>query len=184
MPDEIKTSLELEIKEALDIDESDILEELRRHSAKYFWWGATWARASKQKRKLRLKLKELESRLANDLRREMATVDPKARVTEAIKSDYLYSHPTYLEAETEMIQAEYMEEVLDVARDGMKQRGQALQELARQNREESMYGSEFQAMKKEYTERIEEQPKKRHRRTKAELMAAKQQEVTETCVEK
>lgn len=178
--EEIKTSLELEIKEALDIDESDILEELRRHSAKYFWWGATWARASKQKRRLRLKTKELESRLANALRVELGGQDTKTRVTEAMKTEYLYSHPEFLEAEQELIQAEYMEEVLDVARDAMKQRGMALQELARQNRAEEMYGNEFSAMKREYKEQLDEIPKKRNRRTKAELMAAKQQEVTET----
>jgi len=169
---EIKTSLELEIKEALDIDEGDILEELRRHSAKYFWWGATWARASKQKRRIRLKTRELESRLTNALR-----TSTDARITAEMKAEYLNSHPEFLEAEQELIQAEFMEEVLDVARDAMKQRGIALNELARQNREETIYGSEFKAMQTEFGERVDEQRKKRHRRTKAELVAAKQEEV-------
>uniref|UniRef100_A0A6M3KDE4 Uncharacterized protein n=1 Tax=viral metagenome TaxID=1070528 RepID=A0A6M3KDE4_9ZZZZ len=171
-------SIELEIKEELDIDESDILSELRRHSAKYFYWGTMWARSSKQRRRLRLKLKELEARLANDLRREVTTADPKGRVTEAMKNDYLYSHPNFLAAEQELIQSEYMEEVLDVARDGMKQRGMALNELARQNRTETIYGDEFKAMKNEYNERVGEMGKeidptktKRHRRTKAEMEA-------------
>jgi len=183
MPDEVRLPLELEVKEALEIDETNILEELRRHSAKYFWWGATWARASKQRRRLRLKLKELEARLANELRRTINESDPKARVTEAMKNDYLYSHPDFLTAEQELIQAEYMEEVLDVARDGMKQRGQALQELARQNRTESIYGDEFRAMKNEYNERVGEMGKeidptktKRHRRTKTEMEAGRSAE--------
>lgn len=171
-------SLDLEIKDALEIDATDILEELRRHSSKFFYYGILWARASRQKRKLRLKLRELEASLTNILRRQMAAEDPKARLTEAIKSEYLYGHPDYLTAEQELIQAEYMEEVLDVARDGMKSRGIALQELARQNREESLYGGEFSAMKKEYAERVDDIPKKRHRRTKAELETAKQQEET------
>jgi len=165
--------IELEIKEALEIDEADILAELRRHSSKYFYYGVLWARASKQKRRFRLKTRELESRLTNSLRS-----GTEARITAEMKSEYLNSHPEFLEAEQELIQAEYMEEVLDVARDAMKQRGIALNELARQNRAEEMYGNEFSAMKREYKEQIDEIPKKRNRRTKAELMAAKQQEVT------
>ena len=178
MPEQ--NAIELEIKEALEIDETDILSELRRHSAKYFYYGVLWTRASKQRRRLRLKLKELEARLANELRRTISEADPKARVTEAMKTDYLYSHPDFLAAEQEMIQIEYMEEVLDVARDGMKQRGMALNELARQNRTENLYGEEFKAMKNEYNERVEEIGKdpslikqKRHRRTKAEIEAAR-----------
>jgi hypothetical protein len=177
MPEQ--SPIEVEIKEALDIDETDILAELRRHSAKYFYYGVTWARSAKQRRKLRLRLKELESRLIDALRREMVACDPKFKVTEAIRTDYLHSNAEFLAGEQEMIQAEYMEEVLDVARDAMKQRGMALQELARQNRSEEMYGLEFKAMKNEYQARLEEIPKKRHRRTKAELEAGKQQEVTE-----
>jgi hypothetical protein len=169
-----QNSIELEIKEALEIDEADILAELRRHSAKYFYYGVLWARASKQKRRIRLKTRELESRLTNALR-----TSTDARITAEMKAEYLNSHPEFLEAEQELIQAEYMEEVLDVARDAMKQRGIALSELARQNRAEEMYGNEFSAMKREYKEQVEEIPKKRNRKTKAELMAAKQQEVTE-----
>lgn len=177
MPEQ--NAIELEIKEALEIDETDILNELRRHSAKYFYYGVLWARAAKQRRRLRLKLKELEARLANELRRQVTEGDPKARVTEAMKNDYLFNHPDYLAAEAEMIQGEYMEEVLDVARDGMKQRGMALNELSRQHRAEDVYGDEFKAMKTEYQERVDEIPKKRHRRTKAEMEAAKAEGGTE-----
>jgi hypothetical protein len=62
-----------------------------------------------------------------------------------------------------------MEEVLDVARYGMNARGQALQELARANRAEEMYGNEFKAMREEYEKRVEEKvAKKEKKRVRAE----------------
>lgn len=171
------TDLALEIKEAMEIDETNILEELRRHSAKYFYYGVLWARAAKQKRKIHLKVKELEATLTNELRMRVAqSGNPKDKVTAEMKNDYLFGHPDFLSAQQDEIQATYMEEVLDVAKDGMRQRGMALQELAKQNRTEEIYGDEFKAMKTEFNERVEELPKKRHRRTKAEMEAARASE--------
>lgn len=164
MSDEQKRNIELEIKEAMEIDDSDILGELMRHSSKYFYYGVLWAKASKQKRKQRLKLKEAGARLANQLRAQAAEEDPKARVTEAMINNFLYNHPEYLQEESNLIQYEYMEEVLDIARDGMKQRGMALNELAKQARAEDMYGDEFKAMRKEFDGRVEDVPKKKRKK--------------------
>jgi hypothetical protein len=164
--------LALEIKEAIEIDGTNIVEELRRHSAKYFYYGVLWARAAKQQRKLHIKTKSMEAELMKTARVE----NPK--LSAEMKNEYLYGHPDYLQAQQDEIQGTYMEEVLNVATQALKQRGMALQELARQNRTEEFYGDEFKAMKAEYSERVQESSK-RHRRTKAEMEAAKSVEKNE-----
>lgn len=150
--------LALEIKEALEIDNTNILEELRRHSAKYFYYGVLWARAARNTRKLHMQTKALEAALMKEIR----IANPK--ISAEAKAEYLNGNTEYQTALQNEIQASYMEEVLNVARDGMRQRGNALQELARQNRTEEFYGDEFKAMKREYEERVEESPKKQRAR--------------------
>jgi hypothetical protein len=171
MPDGV--DLTLEIKEALEIDNTNILEELRRHSAKYFYYGVLWARAARNQRRVHRALRALEAELMKEARAE----NPK--LSAEMKAEYLNLHPRYQEAFQEENQATYMEEVLGIARDSMKQRGMALQELARHHREETIYGDEFKAMKNEYDERVEERPKRGRRVHRAEVTPlAKEQEVS------
>jgi hypothetical protein len=151
------TDLALEIKEALEIDPTNIVEEVRRQPSKYFYYGVLWARAAKQQRKLHLRVKAIEAELMKAARTE----NPK--ISAEMKNEYLNGNSDYQAAQQDEIQAQYMEEVLSVAKDGMRQRGMLLQELSRQNRSEEMYGDEFKAIKKEYEERMEDIPKKKKR---------------------
>jgi len=149
------TDLALEIKEAIEIDPTDIVEELRRHSSKYFYYGTLWARAARHQRKLHVRVKALEADLMKAARAE----NPK--ISAEMKVEYLNGNPDYQTALQDEIQAVYMEEVLNVARDAMRQRGTALQELARQTRTEEWYGDEYKRMKEEFDERVKESPKRK-----------------------
>lgn len=164
MPEDQKTTLDTTLQEQLQIDEGDIFGELQRQPARFFFWSSQWVKAARSKRKQRLRIKEIEATLANELRRQVAENDAKARVTEAMLNNYLYAHPTFLTEERELIEAEFREEMLEVAKDSFKQRGLALQELARQQRDEKIYGDEFKLMEKEYDTRQEDKKRQAKRR--------------------
>jgi hypothetical protein len=165
--------LTLEIKEAIEIDGTNILEELRRHSAKYFYYGVLWARAAKNQRKVHTRVKALEATLMKVARTE----NPK--ISSEMKTEFLNSSEEYTVAMQEEIQATYMEEVLSVAKDAMRQRGNALQELARQNRTEEWYGDEYKRMKGEFDERVKESPRRRKKIGASIELLNKEQEVKE-----
>ncbi len=153
--------IETKLQEDLEINEQDILHELARQPSKYYFYGTMWCKASRKSRKQRLRVKELEARLANELRKNLEAKVPGGRVTEKMINDYVNTHPEYLESEGERIQSEYMEDVLGVARDAFKQRALSLQELARQDREEQIYGNEFKAMVTEHEERVKDVGRKK-----------------------
>jgi hypothetical protein len=79
----------------------------------------------------------------------MAVDKPTERVTENMIKNYLNGHPDIQEAEAELIKKEYIEEMLSVAKDAMKERHQALLEIVRRINEEAFYGGEYAAMRKE-----------------------------------
>lgn len=124
-------TVEVEIQDELGIDETKLEEELVRQSSKYFYWSTMWARAAKARRRQQLKLRELEATLTQQYRAGIAADDPKFRVTERMVEDYLAMHPEYKAEKILTIEKEYAEDMLGVAKDGFRQRGQALIELIR-----------------------------------------------------
>jgi hypothetical protein len=141
--------IEEQIREELDINQADIIRELTNQPAKFFYWGALWAAACRAKRKQRLARQVVEAEYTNSFRAQMAVDKPTERVTENMIKNYLNGHPDIQEAEAELIKKEYIEEMLSVAKDAMKERHQALLEIVRRINEEAFYGGEYAAMRKE-----------------------------------
>jgi len=172
-----KRNLEEEIQEDLDIDDTQLDQELSKQPSKYFYYGATWAKSSRLRRKERLRLRELEATLCNAFRAKMAETNPGTRVTEAMLNNYLYNHPDYLKQEQVAIQAEYGEELMSIVKEAFKQRSQSLLELFRSNKEAEYYGNEFTAMRKEFEAGVDD--KRKMKRRKKEIQAEETPEVVE-----
>ena len=169
MPEEVKElKVENEIQKELEIDESNIVNELIRHPSKFFYWATTWALASRKSRKIRLKRREVEARLSKEYRIVMREDDPKFRVTEKILDDYLAEHSDYKAACEEEIQAEYMADMLGVAKEAFKVRSQALVELSRSMVEEKFYGNELKSFETELKARDVQTRRKRKEQEKKE----------------
>lgn len=166
MPEETKElKIENQIQQELEIDEKDISSELGRQPSKFYYWATTWALASRKARKIRLKRREVEAKLSKEYRLLMKEDDPKFRVTEKILDDYLAEHSEYKAACEEEIQAEYMADMLGVAKEAFKVRSQALVELSRSMVEEKFYGNELKSFETELKAR-DAQTRKRRKETK------------------
>jgi len=151
--EEDKVGIEADLAKELEIDETKLEEELIRQPSKFFYWGALWARASRLRRKSRLQMKEKEASLCKAFRERAAEETPGLRITEKMLNDYLYTHPEYLQAEKDLIDKEYMDDLLSIAKEAFKERHQTLLELRRTVVEERAYGSEIEAMRRELEER-------------------------------
>lgn len=171
MTEEIKElKVENEIQKELEIDEKDISSELGRQPSKFFYWATTWALASRKSRKIRLKRREVEARLSKEYRLVMKEDDPKLRVTEKILDDYLAEHSEYKVACEEEIQAEYMADMLGVAKEAFKVRSQALVELSRSSIEEKFYGNEVKAFATEIEVRDAHRKKRKEKEGKENVI--------------
>lgn len=172
---------EIEIQEELAIDETKLEEELVRQPSKFFYWATMWARAAKARRKQQLKLRELEATLTANYRKEVASEDPKLRVTERMVEDYLSTNQDYKVEKGATIEREYAEDMLGVAKDGFRQRGQALIELVRLLKDDGRASrDELEIMRKELEIREGERKLKRKQRKEIVPVAednAKVQEV-------
>ena len=153
MPDQFD-EISANLQKDLDIDDTNLDGELLKHPAKYFYWGHIFARAARKARKEKLRLKELEAFLSKEFRDKMATESPSTRVTEKMISEYLLGHPDYLDQEKKLIEAEYVSDMLEVGKFAMYFRQQSLIELRKMSAEERQYGSELEAMKSEFAERM------------------------------
>ncbi len=164
MTDESKLQVENEIKGALEINSDELDIELQEQPSLYYYYACGWAVSSKRRRMLKMKLKETEAELGNEFKHILKADDPKARVTERMLDDYLSQHPKYREALVNLIQAEYMESVFEVAKDAFKERYGALIELSKSRGEEKIYGNEMKILRDEM-ERRDEKVKRRSKRT-------------------
>ena len=167
MSEEKKLAIESEIQEALQINTDDIITELKEQPSLYYYYACGWALATRKRRLQKMKLNETEAKLGNEFKQLLKDDDPKVRVTERMLDDYLSENPTYQEAVNALIQSEYMESILEVAKDAFKERYGALIELSKSQKDEAIYGSEFAIMKTEM-ERRDEKVKRKRGRSKLE----------------
>lgn len=172
---ETKKGLEMEIADALSIDETKLSEELIRQFSLFFYYATGWALAAKKRRVIKLQVREVEASLTREFRERMIVENSGLRVTEKMISDYLAEHQKYKEAATDQITAEYIEDMLSAGKDAFKQRGQVLLELSRNSGDLS--ANEFSTMKalrEELEAREETKPKRRTRRTRAQMLAGEE----------
>jgi len=158
---EEKLKVEEEIQKALEINVDSIAEELQEQSATYFYYSCSWAMASRKRRHQKLALETTRARLGQEFKEKMRQEDAKVRITERMLDDYLSEKPEYQQALKDYFQAEYVESMLEVAKDAFRQRAQMLNELSRSHSDEKFYGSEFKVMKAEMEQRDEKVQKKR-----------------------
>lgn len=156
--------VEEEIQEALSINTEDLVTELKEQPSTMFYWGCSWALAARKRRLEKMKLKEVEARLGNEYKIILKREDPKVRVSERMLDDYLAGEPIYQEALKAYLQSEYVESMLEVAKDSFKQRGQMLIELSRSHGDEKYYGNIYGAMKEEMEIRDEKVKQRRNKR--------------------
>ncbi len=164
MPEEDKKATETEFQEALTINTDNIVEELKEQPSTYFYYSCMWALASRKRRVQRTKLKEIEARLGRSFKLDLKTEDAKVRVSERMLDDYLAEQEEYKAALKEYIQSEYVESMLEVAKDAFKQRGIMLTELSRSHSDDKIYGNEYKVMKEELERRDEKVKRKRSKR--------------------
>lgn len=164
MAENEKVTVEDEIREALLINDDDLIKELKEQPSLYFYYSALWSRAAKKRRTQKMQLKEVEARLGKVLRERVRADDIKAKVSERMLDDYLAEQEEYKQILRDYTQAEYVESLLEVAKDAFKQRGQLLVELSRSNRDEKVYGNEMNIMKAEMERRDEKVKAKRSKR--------------------
>lgn len=162
--EEKKKTVEEQIREELEINQGDLIRELTNQPAKFYYWGALWAAASRAKRNQRLMKQEVEARLTKEFRELMAETKPTERVTENMIKMYLNGHPEMIDSEKELVRREYTEDLLAMAKDAMKERHQILLEISRRNLEEQFYGDEYKAMREELEARNVVKHKKRTKR--------------------
>ncbi len=160
--------VEEEIQEALSINTDNLVEELKEQPSIYFFWSASWALAARKRRLEKMRLKEVEAKLGREYKDVLRAEDPKVRVSERMLDDYLAEKPEYQEAVKLFTQSEYIESMLEVAKDGFKQRSQMLNELSRSHSEDRVYGNEYQVMEAELVRRDEKKLRKRAKKEENE----------------
>jgi hypothetical protein len=168
MPDEETKPLETKVGQELEIDETRLEAEIARQPSKFHFYGSLWARASKKVRKEKLRVRALEASLCKSYRSKMLTEDPKLRLTERVLDDYLSEEPSWVEAKRRLIELEYMETMLELAKDGFRQRHQALIELHKTRGEEKYYGNVFENMTREFEATQGQIPRGKRSKSKGE----------------
>lgn len=156
--------VEEEIQEALSINTEDLVTELKEQPSLFFYWACMWSMAARKRRLEKMKLKEVEAKLGREYKEILRAEDPKVRVSERMLDDYLAEKAEYKEALHQYAQNEYTETMLEVAKDGFKQRAQMLNELSRSHSEDRVYGNEFKVMEAELVRRDEKTIQRRNKR--------------------
>lgn len=136
-----------EIKQDLAIN--DLEKDLVRQASKFFYWATLKAKAAERARKERLALDELKARLG----REYRDTNQGTRVTERMLDDYLDEHEDIKKAKSLLIQAQYVDEMLETAVEAFRERHYAMIELLKVRESEKMMQNEFDAMKKDFEKR-------------------------------
>lgn len=145
--------IESRIREDLKIDETKLGEELQRQAGKYFYWATLRSKAASKSRMQRSFLDALKATKSKDYRESMVKNDPKIRVTERMLDDYLELDEDVTKAKSELVNAQYVEEIFDAAQDAMRQRHYTLIELVRSKESEKIITNEYEAMKKDLEDR-------------------------------
>lgn len=151
MPD-----FEGEIREALFIHDEDLDKELKEQSTKQYYYGAMWARAMKAERAQRLTVDTLDAELCKEFRIQMATDNPKERITEKMLKEYIMGHPKYKDEQLKLIQLGMVADMFNVAKGAFESRGRMLLELSKRTAENKFYEGQYRAMRSEF-ERSEEE---------------------------
>ena len=133
--------IETQIQEELNIDETKLEEELQRQSARFFYYATLWSKATRKARIAKIKVDETEAKICKQYREDMVISDSKTRVTEKMLDEYCAEHQDMKTAREEWIEAEYLQDVLGVAKDAFWQRNQALVNLYKNKSEESFYAN-------------------------------------------
>lgn len=172
-----KKTVEETIQDDLEINDEKIVEELKNQPGLFFYYATMSARASRARRKAKLKAKESEAALVKDFRQRMNQEQPGVRVTERMIDEYLSAHPDYIAMNTRLIDLEYTEDMLTLARDAFKERHQALMEISRAISDERIYGNEIEHMRNQFEKReVKQALEKRRGRRKSETTETKEEQ--------
>jgi len=143
------------IRKDLDINEDDLDLEVQRQPSKYAYWGAQYARVARRAARQKLALKTLEAKIGRDFRNYMKKHEPQTRVTEGMVSTFVLLNEEHQTQSQRVIEAEYEENILTVARDAFRQRAQMLLQLARLKMDE-LIQSDFKINKRELEQRAQQ----------------------------
>jgi hypothetical protein len=174
-----KRDIDSEIKTALQINDADLLTELKEQSTHLFYYGSMWARAIRAERHQKLVVEGLESELSREFRDVMRQSDPTTSVTVKMLKEFLDGHPTYIEAQQKLVQAGYIADMFNVAKSAFESRGRMLLELARQTGDSRFYNAEYQAMKGEFELREEKKASGRRMKKGHAPLVASDEEIKE-----
>lgn len=150
-----------ELLREIDINEDDIDLEMSRQPAKFCYWGARYARAARTHSREKLALRELAAQIGKSYRTKMKEVDPQTRVTNDMVSTFVVNTPEYQKQERVVIEAEYQENFLNVAREAFRQRAQMILQLCRHQMDEmiqtdfTIHKNELEGRAKEHTIRTD-----------------------------
>jgi hypothetical protein len=155
--------IEERIQEELNIDETQLAEELQRQPSRFFYWAVSWALAQRKHRMTQLRGKELEARISAAYRQEMADSGMKPRdVTIRMVEDYCTEHLDVKASREESIQSEYLMDMLEIAKLAFRQRHQSLVELFKSKWEEKYYQEHgMDAMHEEVDKKRERKERKK-----------------------
>lgn len=157
--------LNLDIKESLQINDTDLATELKEQATQMFYYGSMWARALRAERQQKLIVESLEASLSKEFRELMLTTDPGTRVTEKMLKEFIAGHPKYIESQQKLIQAGYIADTFNVAKTAFESRGRMLLELSRQLGDSKFYDAEYTNMKNEFERREEKKSRGRPKRS-------------------
>lgn len=127
------------IQSEIVIDETRISKELAQHASRYAYWAAAHAIKLSEylECKDRLDRKEAElSKLINTCLIKSKSENSSVKTSDKIVKDAVLRNPEYQEIQKELVELKLEESVLDGAKRGFQQRGQALLEMARNERNE------------------------------------------------
>jgi hypothetical protein len=135
--EEQKRTVEQEIERELEIDETKLAEELQRQPSRFFYYASAWARAQRKFRQAKLGLEALEAATAKKFRAECEA--NKVKSTVDMVKDHCTLDEEVAAERGALIQAEYVTEMLEVAKQAFRQRATSLVELKRTRSEEEFY---------------------------------------------
>ena len=124
-------ALEKRILKELEINESKLNGELKNEPLKFFYWGHLWAKAFRAKSGAKLRLDMIQAKLSNEYRQRMREINPRERPLVTMVESYVGEQAEYNSARSDLIHAEYAENVFAVAKEAFQQRHSILVEVSK-----------------------------------------------------
>lgn len=123
----------------LRIDDTQLSRELKEQASKFAYWGAAHAIKLNEYQVKKTELEEEGARLSRTIEydlKESKEQDPKVRITDSVIKTEVSISKGYSEIKRELLGLALEEGVLSTAKEAFRQRGQALLEMARNERNE------------------------------------------------